>query len=354
MRGCSEVWWPTWGGPDEVEPGGPADALSSHPLEPAIAIAMTRLIQISSDERDWRILGEAALREVYYRLLLGSAGPLLRARLGHSGALPQVARAIRFIEENLADPMDVTQLARVAGLSSSGLHEKFRRVTAQSPMQFVKGLRLDRARSLIAGGTGVTEAAMEVGYQSPSQFSREFKRRYGFSPSKAARMVGAAQAAQPKLWNLQGARDVDGVSPYSICRTEKLCAPTVSQGKPPPTCEERMKLKVLEFVTPNVDAVCATYSSLYDVTFSGPIPELGNVRVADLPDGGRLGVRGPMRPDETPVVRPYLLVDDVAGALAAAKEAGAEIAVPAMEIPGQGTIGIFIQGGIENGLWQRE
>ena len=61
-----------------------------------------------------------------------------------------------------------------------------------------------------------------------------------------------------------------------------------------------------------------------------------------------------MRPDETPVVRPYLLVDDVAASIAVAEEAGAEIAVPAMEIPGQGTFGIFIQAGIESGLWQRE
>ena len=72
-----------------------------------------------------------------------------------------------------------------------------------------------------------------------------------------------------------------------------------------------------------------------------------------MPGGGRLGVRGPLRPDETPVVRPYVLVDDVAAAVAAAAEAGAQVAMPAMAIPGQGTFAIFIQGGIESALWER-
>ncbi len=115
-----------------------------------------------------------------------------------------------------------------------------------------------------------------------------------------------------------------------------------------------MELGYLEVVTPTPDTVCATYAAAYGVEFSAPIPELGNARVASMPNGGRLGVRGPMRPDETPVVRPYVLVDDVAAATEAARAGGAEIAIGSMEIPGQGTFGIFIQGGIESGLWQRE
>lgn len=115
-----------------------------------------------------------------------------------------------------------------------------------------------------------------------------------------------------------------------------------------------MEIGYLELVTPEVDAVCATYATLHGVEFSAPIDALGGARVSSLHGGGRVGVRGPMRHDETPVVRPYLLVDDVAAALSAARESGAEIAVPATEIPGQGTFGIFIQGGIESGLWQRD
>jgi predicted enzyme related to lactoylglutathione lyase len=114
-----------------------------------------------------------------------------------------------------------------------------------------------------------------------------------------------------------------------------------------------MEFGYLEVVTPDVDTVCATYSAAYGVQFSAPVPGLGNARIASLSNGGKFGVRGPMRPDETPVVRPYVLVDDVAAAIEAARDTGAEIAFGATEIPGQGVFGIFIQGGIESGLWQR-
>jgi predicted enzyme related to lactoylglutathione lyase len=106
-------------------------------------------------------------------------------------------------------------------------------------------------------------------------------------------------------------------------------------------------------VTPDVASVCAIYGQLYGVTFSEPVAELGNARTADLPNGGRLGVRAPLRKTEQPVVRPYLLVDDVAAAVKKAEAAGATIAVPPMELAGQGTFAIYVQGGIEHGLWQR-
>ena len=115
-----------------------------------------------------------------------------------------------------------------------------------------------------------------------------------------------------------------------------------------------MSIGYLELVSTNPDSVCEAYSKIHGVEFSGPIPELGNARVISLPEGGRLGVRGQLRPDETPVVRPCLLVDDVAAAIEVAREAGAEIALGETEIPGQGTFGIFIHGGIESGVWQRD
>lgn len=113
-----------------------------------------------------------------------------------------------------------------------------------------------------------------------------------------------------------------------------------------------MTIRYLEFVTPEVDSVCATLEKVHGVTIGDPVPELGNARTAELPNGGKLGVRAPMRPDEAPVVRPYLLVDDIPAAIKTAKTAGAEIAIPSMEIPGHGTIAIYVLGGIEHGLWQ--
>lgn len=113
-----------------------------------------------------------------------------------------------------------------------------------------------------------------------------------------------------------------------------------------------MRIHYLEIVTPDVDAMCAQYSKVHGVTFGDPDPNLGGARTAKLTDGGMLGVRGPLRANETPVVRPYLLVDDIAAAVAAAADAGAKIAVPSMELPGHGTCAIVIQGGIDCGLWQ--
>ncbi len=116
--------------------------------------------------------------------------------------------------------------------------------------------------------------------------------------------------------------------------------------------ESAMHVHYLEFVTPDVDAVCTTYSQLYGVTFGEGDPNLGGARTAKLPNGGMLGVRAPMRANEEPVVRPYVLVEDIESSVAAAADAGATIALPPMELKGHGTCAIFIQGGIESGLWQ--
>ena len=113
-----------------------------------------------------------------------------------------------------------------------------------------------------------------------------------------------------------------------------------------------MRIEYLEIVTPDVDAVCATYEKIHGVSFSEPEAGLGGARTAKLAGGGRVGVRAPMHEAEEPVVRPYVLVDDIDAAAQAAEEAGAEIAHPRMEIPGQGKFAIFIQGGIQHALWQ--
>lgn len=121
------------------------------------------------------------------------------------------------------------------------------------------------------------------------------------------------------------------------------------------TSEEttRVQVQYLEVVTPNVDETCAALAAQHGVTFGEPVAMLGNARTADLKGGGRIGVRGPMRPDEAPVVRPYMLVDDIEAAIAAAEAAGAEFAMRATQIPGEGTFAIYLLGGIEHGIWQQ-
>jgi predicted enzyme related to lactoylglutathione lyase len=113
-----------------------------------------------------------------------------------------------------------------------------------------------------------------------------------------------------------------------------------------------MKVHYLEIVAADRDAVCAAYEAAHGVTFGPADPMLGGARTTALPHGGILGVRGPLRDSEEPIVRPYWLVDDIQSALAAATKTGAFVAHPPLEIPGKGTFAIYIQGGVNHGLWQ--
>ena len=113
-----------------------------------------------------------------------------------------------------------------------------------------------------------------------------------------------------------------------------------------------MKVHYLEIVASNVDAVCAAYEAAHGIKFGSSDPLLGGARTASLPDGGSIGVRGPLRDTEKPVVRPYWLVGDMAAALDAASAQGASVAHPPLEIPGKGTFAIYIQGDVDHGLWQ--
>ena len=117
--------------------------------------------------------------------------------------------------------------------------------------------------------------------------------------------------------------------------------------------ETPLKVQYLEIVTPSVKETCDALARAHGVAFSEPIAELGNARTADLGDGGLIGVRAPMRDTEEPVVRPYVLVNDIEAAVKTAEAAGAKVAIPPLEIPGgRGTFSIYILGGIEHGLWQ--
>lgn len=123
--------------------------------------------------------------------------------------------------------------------------------------------------------------------------------------------------------------------------------------------EQSMRVQYLEIVTPEVESTCAALAKMHGVSFGDPVAAFGNARTASLAGSGKIGVRAPMRESEAPVVRPYMLVEDIDAKVETAKAAGAVIALPPMEIPGQGKFAIFIHGGaifihggIEHGLWQ--
>jgi predicted enzyme related to lactoylglutathione lyase len=113
-----------------------------------------------------------------------------------------------------------------------------------------------------------------------------------------------------------------------------------------------MRIHYLEVVTPDVDGSVALYSRIHGISFGAADENLGGARTAKLANGGRLGIRAPLRDTEQPVVRPYFLVPDIEAAVAAAAQSDAEIAMPPTEIPGQGKFAILIHEGIESGLWQ--
>lgn len=108
----------------------------------------------------------------------------------------------------------------------------------------------------------------------------------------------------------------------------------------------------LEIITPDVEAARRLYSEAYGWQFQAMVPELGNAYVATLPGGSLCGIRAPMHEQELPIVRTYLRVTDIAAATARAAELGAMVALEPTELPGHGTIAIYIHGGIEQGLWQ--
>lgn len=110
-----------------------------------------------------------------------------------------------------------------------------------------------------------------------------------------------------------------------------------------------MQVYYLEIVTKDVDQVCAGYG----VKFGKPEAGLGGARTAPMPGGGMVGVRAPLRDTEAPIVRPYWLVKDIKASLAAAAKAGGQVAMEPTEIPGQGKFAIYVQGGVDHGLWEK-
>jgi AraC-like DNA-binding protein len=147
--------------------------------------AAVRLLRVLDEPGSAGVLAPLAEREILYRLLTGPFGPTMRQVAAGHGRLAQVARAIAWIKAHFAVPFSIAQLAAAAGMSSSSLHASFKSVTAMTPLQYQKQLRLQEARRLLlAGGIDAATAAFQVGYESPSQFSREYRRLFGDPPAR--------------------------------------------------------------------------------------------------------------------------------------------------------------------------
>lgn len=149
----------------------------------ALVTAFHRLIGLLDDQQDIPILAPIIQKEIIYRLLVGDQGTRLRQIASAGSQSHQIARAIDWLKTNFTQPLRVEELAEQARMSSSTFHHHFRSMTALSPLQYQKQLRLQEARRLmLAERMDAANAAFQVGYESPSQFSREYNRLFGAPP----------------------------------------------------------------------------------------------------------------------------------------------------------------------------
>ena len=171
---------------EEVHVAAPTSGARGMGLgETTVALLMPciRMVELPATSQDVPFFGKSLQREVIYRLLQGTQGDRLRSVATQGDRGHKTAKAVTWLRDNFQKPLNVEQLASIAGMSKSTLHHHFRGVTAMSPLQFQKQLRLHAARRrMLTEELDAASAAYEVGYESPSQFNREYKRFFGKPP----------------------------------------------------------------------------------------------------------------------------------------------------------------------------
>jgi AraC-like DNA-binding protein len=185
-------------GAHHAPPPSMPEGMYSTKLDARLSEAAVRLLECLRDPAEARILGPQVVREITYRVLCGRHGGALRAAAALHSRFGQVNRALQRIHAEYALNLSVEDLAETAGMSASAFHQNFKAVTTTSPLQYLKTIRLHKARMLMAHeGLRAGVAAERVGYESASQFSREFKRLFGLSPvedSERVRQIYGAPA----------------------------------------------------------------------------------------------------------------------------------------------------------------
>jgi AraC-like DNA-binding protein len=172
----------------EVSADKPAMATGELTIE--FLDACCRLVNLLDTPRDIPFLSDLIQREIIYRILRGPEGTRLRAIATLGDQSHRTAKAIAWIRENYSQPLRVESLAQIAGMGSSTLHHHFRAMTAMSPLQYQKQLRLQAARArMLLDGVDAASAAFEVGYESASQFNREYARFFGQPPMRDIRTL---------------------------------------------------------------------------------------------------------------------------------------------------------------------
>jgi len=176
---------------------GPTSAIAVSDAPGELVDAAVRMLRLLETPRDIPVVAPLIRREILWRLVTGEQGAAVR-QLGLAGSsVTQVAQAVRWIRDHYRESFRIDDLARRSGLSVSAFHRHFQAVTAMSPIQFQKRIRLQEARLMLAAQPhDVTGVSHRVGYDSPSQFSREYRRQFGEPPSRdAARLRDGSRAS---------------------------------------------------------------------------------------------------------------------------------------------------------------
>lgn len=184
-------------GEDErFQPSMAASGINSATLSDEILCAAERLLDVMERPLDARILGKQIIREILYHVLTGPRGGALLALVSRQTHFSLISRVIKRIENKYTESLNVEQLAAEANMSVSAFHHNFKSVTSTSPLQYLKTYRLHKARMMILhDGMKASAAAMRVGYESASQFSREFKRYFGVTPGEDAARIRTLQGS---------------------------------------------------------------------------------------------------------------------------------------------------------------
>lgn len=183
-----------------AEPVVPPRSMMSTPMDESMQGSVLRFLEAMQRPLDAAVLGPALLRELYFRVLTGEQGSAMRSALSMRGQFGRISQALRMIHASYAEPLDVAKLASEAGMSAPSFHSHFKAITHVSPMQYVKSTRLHQARLLMVRQSLTAEAASHaVGYTSPSQFSREFRRLFGATPAEEARRIRKSFALPEQL-----------------------------------------------------------------------------------------------------------------------------------------------------------
>jgi AraC-like DNA-binding protein len=172
-------------------------AMAVSPLDAELLDAVVRLVRLLDAPADARVLAPLVTREIVYRLLTGEQGERLRQIATLGGHTHRIIKAIERLRTDFDQPLRIEELAREFGMSVSGFHHHFKEVTAMSPLEFQKQLRLQEARRLMLGeGLDASGAGYRVGYNDASHFTREYKRLFGEPPMRdVERLRGAAMTS---------------------------------------------------------------------------------------------------------------------------------------------------------------